>query len=180
LKDINQDAGCCEQVSNLWDEYFSMYNVRDKDESMQRASARNSYVSLTAAANSNTKGSSKQTSTIATTTSSSWNAATSAGPHGSNDLVAASCPPVFEGDYWITECLRIIRLQQQRLKGYDGQDANANTRKCRDVLKHLMSRPWAQPFNLAVDPIALNIPTYRYVATYRITAAYMTMISWCC
>jgi hypothetical protein len=30
-------------------------------------------------------------------------------------------PPIFEGDFWVTECSRLCRSVQQRLKGCDGQ-----------------------------------------------------------
>lgn len=73
------------------------------------------------------------------------------------------CPPVFEGDFWISECLRVYRLEQQRMKGCDGQDAAVNARKCRDLLKQLSSKPCASPFLKPVDPVALAIPTYPLI-----------------
>jgi hypothetical protein len=166
--------GVLSDVSNLWDEYFSAYMTRDKDDSQTRLAARNSFVSTSAGGlltGSNSKRSlntNRQSQLLVGGTGMPAQNSGSGLPSwvALSDLSAPICPPVFEGDYWVTECLRIIRLVQQRLKGYDGQDAATNTRKARDVLKHLMSRPWASPFNSPVDPVALNIPAYSIVVTH--------------
>lgn len=75
------------------------------------------------------------------------------------------CPPVFEGDFWVNECLRVHRLVEGRAKGMDGLDKNTNQRKCRDILKSIMCKHTSSPFNQPVDPVALNIPDYFIVIT---------------
>ena len=79
---------------------------------------------------------------------------------------APVCPPVFEGDYWVTECLRVHRLMMGRSKGCDGQDRGVNQRKCRDLLKDLMSRQSSNPFSRPVDIVKLGIPDYPTVVTH--------------
>jgi hypothetical protein len=60
------------------------------------------------------------------------------------------------GDFWVTECLRVHRLMMCRSKGCDGQDRSVNQRKCRDLLKDLMSRSISVPFCRPVDVIKLG------------------------
>ena len=42
-------------------------------------------------------------------------------------------------------------------------DKIANHRRARDLIKQLMSRPRALPFNVPVDHLALNIPSYTTI-----------------
>jgi hypothetical protein len=69
-------------------------------------------------------------------------------------------PPLFEGDFWVNECVRIHRSLYTRAKSSDGLDATTNLRKAKEILKQLMLSPLATAFNEPVDPVALNIPTY--------------------
>lgn len=78
------------------------------------------------------------------------------------------CPPVFEGEYWITSYLRIHNqiLSRARLGGTDatsGKNCTTNLKKCKDVLKYLMLKNYCAPFNTPVDPLALGIPEYLQV-----------------
>lgn len=69
-------------------------------------------------------------------------------------------PPVFEGDYWVVECLKLYRGVQGRVKGAQDNDIMITNRRAREVIKELMAKPFAFSFCQPVDPVALNIPTY--------------------
>jgi hypothetical protein len=84
-------------------------------------------------------------------------------PHLPGSEEAPICPPIFEGDFWVNECLRVHRLVLSRSKGCDGQDRSVNQRRCRDVLKQLMGKHIAAAFCRPVDPVKLNIPDYPLV-----------------
>ena len=95
------------------------------------------------------------------------------------------CPPVFEGDYWVLEFLRLHRLLVQKRRAeaerfvlaQTGKAAAArssaasaqvaavqsNARRCRDVLSALTRRDPAGTFARPVDPVAMDLPDYLQV-----------------
>lgn len=89
-------------------------------------------------------------------------------------LVQPVCPPIFEGDFWVNECIRIHKFMEGRIKaaaaGLDAANAvisagpmadkAGNQRAARDIIKKIVSKPLAYPFLLPVDPVALGIPDY--------------------
>ena len=77
--------------------------------------------------------------------------------------LAPVAPPIFEGDYWVNEFLRLHRAAVARTVGNDGMDRDANRRKSRELLKLLTSQPGAQQFCHPVNFVALNIPDYPKV-----------------
>ena len=72
-------------------------------------------------------------------------------------------PPIFDGDYWVMEYLKLHRLYYSKARMYGEHNITSNVRKCRDVLKSLVSRPHSVAFRQPVDPVALNIPTYPLI-----------------
>lgn len=74
-------------------------------------------------------------------------------------------PPIFEGDFWILECARIYRLMSTKGIGINGRDIALNQRRAKELIKHLMSKPGAAPFNEPVDVVRLNIPSYLEIIT---------------
>ena len=167
--------GILEEVGTLWSAYFSGYGRRessgrkDKDKDKEETKP-----SLGAPSCDDDVGSAvtadlcvqlpAHAPVIASSSSSS-------GRHGKLDSTTAGgepedapvCPPVFEGDFWVTECMRVHRLVMGRSKGCDGQDRGVNQRKCRDLLKDLMSKPSSMPFCRPVDIVKLCIPDYPIV-----------------
>lgn len=69
-------------------------------------------------------------------------------------------PPLFEGDFWVNECIRLHKVALSRAKSVDGHDKVVNQRRSRDILKHIMSKRIAVPFNEPVDPVAIGISDY--------------------
>ena len=69
-------------------------------------------------------------------------------------------PPLFEGDFWVNECIRLHKTALSRAKSVDGHDKIVNQRRSRDILKHIMSKRIAVPFNEPVDPVAIGISDY--------------------
>lgn len=132
--------GILKSIDTLWSTYFSSYGKRD--ELSQRTASKNSFVA-------------KNSVLVAAKT----------GANITSDVTPPICPPIFEGDFWVNESARVYRLVQARSKGIDGQDKNINLRKCRDILKQLMSKPIAAAFNQPVDPVLLNIPDYPSIVT---------------
>jgi hypothetical protein len=132
--------GILKSIDTLWATYFSPYGKRD--ELSQRVASKNSFVS-------------KNSMLLASKTGTTPN----------SEIPPPVCPPIFEGDFWVNECTRVYRLVQSRSKDVEGQDKNVNLRKCRDILKQLMSKPIAAAFNQPVDPVALNIPDYPSIVT---------------
>jgi hypothetical protein len=74
-----------------------------------------------------------------------------------------TCPPVFEGDYWVMEFLKLHRIQHQKCRLFGEQNSASNYRKCRDIIKSLIGRPHAVAFRQPVDPVVLCIPTYSLI-----------------
>jgi hypothetical protein len=131
--------GILKSIDTLWATYFSPYGKRD--ELSQRVASKNSFVS-------------KNSMLLASKTGMT-----------NTEIPPPVCPPIFEGDFWVNECTRVYRLVQSRSKDVEGQDKNINLRKCRDILKHLMSKPIAAAFNQPVDPVVLNIPDYPSIVS---------------
>jgi hypothetical protein len=73
------------------------------------------------------------------------------------------CPPIFEGDLWVMEWVKVSRNAIRSRGGGDGKDKSINQRRCRDLMRLVMSRNIALPFNQPVDVEALNIPNYRSI-----------------
>jgi hypothetical protein len=138
--------GILKSIDTLWGTYFSSYGKRD--ELSQRTASKNSFVT-------------KNSLYLASKT------ATHHHPHPHREIEPPPpiCPPIFEGDFWVNECTRVYRLVQVRSKGVEGQDKNVNLRKCRDILKNLMSKSMSSVFNQPVDPVLLNIPDYPTIVT---------------
>jgi len=137
--------GILSSVDTLWSAYFAAYGKRD--ELSQRAASKNSFVSRNSTALAAKRG---EVDTPGVSTL---------------DSVPPICPPVFEGDFWVTECSRVYRMVQTRTRGKDGQDRQVNQRQCREILKLMMARPTAEPFNHPVDIKLLNIPDYPLIIT---------------
>eukprot|EP00606_Chrysophyceae_sp_TOSAG23-5_P000811 GSChrysophyteH2.ASY1.ANO1.1617.1 assembled CDS len=78
----------------------------------------------------------------------------------SEKIKAPICPPIFEGDFWVNEYIRLHRLINNRMSGDDGKDVDANRRKAREWLKNIMSVQAAQAFSKPVDHLALNLLDY--------------------
>ena len=141
--------GICSSVQNLWTCFFEGYGRRD--EGLQRQASKNSYVGKQHKSIKSLKQAKKSVNVSEMMCDIS--------DDGGDEVPI--CPPVFEGDFWVTECTRVFRLVQSRTQGvrYD-KDKALNQRKCREILKTLMTKPIAHCFNQPVDPIALKIPDY--------------------
>lgn len=178
--------GVLEEVGTLWSAYFSGYGRREsscrKDRDKDKEDARAGALSTAPSTVNNEVFMDDQismTSKCAIETgpivlSAPSGSSSSSGRHCKADSTSAGgepedapvCPPVFEGDFWVTECLRVHRLVMGRSKGCDGQDRGVNQRKCRDLLKDLMSKPSSVPFSRPVDIVKLNIPDYPTIITH--------------
>lgn len=85
-------------------------------------------------------------------------------PDSSNDTKPSfGIPPIFDGDFWVMEFLKLHRVQYQKARMLGEQNSASNSRKCRDVLKSLVSRPHSVAFRQPVDPVALCIPSYPHI-----------------
>ena len=183
--------GVLEEVGTLWSAYFSGYGRRessgrkdkDKDKEDSRTGAGAVAGTVSAAlptVNSDVCMDDQMSVTSKCTVGTGPSvlpipsgSSSSSGRHCKADSTTAGgepedapvCPPVFEGDFWVTECLRVHRLVMGRSKGCDGQDRGVNQRKCRDLLKDLMSKPSSIPFSRPVDIVKLNIPDYPTIIT---------------
>ena len=178
--------GVLEEVGTLWSAYFSGYGRREsscrKDRDKDKEDARAGTLSTATSTVNNEVFMDDQisvTSKCAIETGpivlpAPSGSSSSSGRHCKADSTSAGgepedapvCPPVFEGDFWVTECLRVHRLVMGRSKGCDGQDRGVNQRKCRDLLKDLMSKPSSVPFSRPVDIVKLNIPDYPTIITH--------------
>lgn len=148
--------GICSSIKNLWSCFFEGYGKRD--DGLQRQASKNSYVGK----QHNTIKSSKQSKKTVPKAPLKCDPSEIPVPKGGDEVPV--CPPVFEGDFWVTECTRVYRLVHSRTQGirYD-KDKTLNQRKCREALKSIMTKPIAFAFNQPVDPILLNIPDYTTV-----------------
>lgn len=154
--------GIITDVDTLWDKYFSMYTSRE--EPQPRQAAKNSLVGSGKVTNLTRKYNSSKKSDVAVRTE-----LTDIGKPmqiGCEREVIPICPPIFEGDLWVLESLRVNRSIQSICKGSDGGDVSVNQRKCRELLRHLMAKHTAAPFLSPVDADYLNIPTYHTIITH--------------
>ena len=165
--------GVLEEVGTLWSACFSGYGRRELSGRKDKVGEeqKSSEVAV-----SNETPSAEEVFSVNLSPAVSTSAApsSSCGRQRKSDSTTAAggepedapvCPPVFEGDFWVTECLRVHRLMMARSKGCDGQDRGVNQRKCRDLLKDLMSKPLSLPFCRPVDTVKLGIPDYLIVVT---------------
>ena len=89
-----------------------------------------------------------------------------------SSLIQPICPPVFEGDFWINECIRLHRYMVNKAKSASGRSVSSksaagpfaekavNLKSARDILKRITLKPLSYPFLSPVDPVALKIPDY--------------------
>lgn len=79
------------------------------------------------------------------------------------------CPPVFEGDFWVMECLRLHRQASNRV-GMECEGAVdkmcGNIRAARDMLRDLQAADTFHYFSMPVDPILLDLPMYAEVVRW--------------
>ena len=174
--------GILEEVDTLWSAYFSGYGRREssgrkeKVKEREKEDLRVSSPNLSGAESFDDVIIAAAVSAVtyvgaATAVPPYSSGSSSSGRHSKADGTSAGgepedapvCPPVFEGDFWVTECMRVHRLVMGRSKGCDGQDRGVNQRKCRDLLKDLMSKPSSIPFCRPVDIVKLGIPDYPIV-----------------
>jgi Bromodomain/Zinc finger, ZZ type len=165
--------GILEEVGTLWSAYFSGYGRRES--SGRKDKDKEETKSALGGASCDDDAGSAVTADLCvqlpTPVPVAASSSSSSGRHGKLDGTTAGgepedapiCPPVFEGDFWVTECMRVHRLVMGRSKGCDGQDRGVNQRKCRDLLKDLMSKPSSMPFCRPVDIVKLCIPDYPTV-----------------
>jgi hypothetical protein len=77
------------------------------------------------------------------------------------------CPPIFEGDFFVFEYLRLVKSVLSKAREYKGMDDSANTRKVKDIVRQLLARPDGSTFfGEPVNPEELDIPHYRDVITH--------------
>jgi hypothetical protein len=72
-------------------------------------------------------------------------------------------PPLFDGDFWVSESLRCHKLIKNKSKSINGLEPSLNQRKVREILKQLMSKPISIAFNVPVNSQLLNIPEYHNI-----------------
>ena len=139
--------GVIAEMGNLFSTYFQQYMKKERDESTMRNSARFSFVG---AGNVKGKSKGKGASSSGLEVSLSVGSMAKVEEDAKREMVPV-CPPVFEGDYWVNECLRVHRSVVNRSRGDDGQDRDVNKRKVREILKSLMSTHNAHVFARPVD-----------------------------
>lgn len=146
-------------ASHLWDQYFKKFNQRD--EAPSREAAKRSFVGSGKVAPRKYRKTSTGSKCDVNTTDSETEELHQ--PKEAEGKVALTIPPIFDGDYWVMEFLKLHRLHFQKARMIGEQNCSSNFRKCRDVLKSLISRPHAVAFRQPVDPVALCIPTYPLI-----------------
>ncbi|CAN0046473.1 unnamed protein product, partial [Heterosigma akashiwo] len=67
-----------------------------------------------------------------------------------------ACPPVFDGDFWVEQIVKIADRQQKTLRAPPATPGAACSRIAAKLLAHKEAGPFLRP----VDPVALNIPDY--------------------
>lgn len=169
---------CNSDVTNLYQTFFHKYFKRDEVNS--RNASKNSYVSKNTQknTNSNSGGVKRETSgsSVVGLCGMGHEEAKEEDALGvsvdlwsEKDIASVPiCPPVFEGDMWVNDCInRVYKLIQMRAKSNEGcADRNLNQRKCRELLKMLMNKSYSVAFLQPVDPIALSIPDYFQIITH--------------
>lgn len=73
-------------------------------------------------------------------------------------------PPLFEGDFWVEETLRLHFILRRRASMEAQLSSGTGTQTpghlCHTMLRTLMQHPSAFPFNVAVDPVQHKAPRY--------------------
>ena len=156
--------GVIAEMDNLFGAYFQQYLKKERDESTIRNSARYSFVG---AGNVKGKGKGKGKGLGQGSGSASLHVSISTGSlvaKGDEERkdVAPVCPPVFEGDYWVGECLRVHRSVINRSRGDDGQERDINKRKVREILKGLLSTHNAGVFARPVEESVRSVEGRPY------------------
>jgi hypothetical protein len=78
-----------------------------------------------------------------------------------NKDIIVTCPPLFEGDYWIDEVNRLFYLKHRKKINLSNNCNNLNPITIANAfIKSLRQHHLSHAFNQPVDPIALNIPDY--------------------
>jgi hypothetical protein len=139
-------------ANHLWEQYFKKFNHRE-DAPVREAAKRSFVGSGKAGSKKFRKIDSESRESIENEIPESIET-----PMSINNPF--SCPPIFDGDYWVLEYLKLFRIQSQKSKAFSEQSTFSNHRKCRDILKSLVSRPHSVAFRQPVDPVLLCIPTY--------------------
>jgi hypothetical protein len=150
-------VGVHDGTNHLWEQYFKRFNHRD--EAPVREAAKRSFVGSgkTAARKiRRIEGDVRQGEVSEENGGETLD-------NSSCSMNPFSCPPIFDGDYWVLEFLKLHRIQAQKSKLTNEQSHTSNFRKCRDILKSLVSRPHSVAFRLPVDPVQLCIPTYPQI-----------------
>jgi len=147
--------GVVNDITTLYDSYFCPYIKNERDLSETRQAAKNSFVGAGKVVKPGAQ------SNFALTLKAQQEADEIAREQReSGEPNAPICPPVFEGDFWVNEFLRMHRLAVTRSATEDGQDRDLNRRKAREWLKLLMGMQTAGTFSKPVDPAALHAPDY--------------------
>ena len=177
--------GVVRDIENLFGAYFQQYVKKERDETNVRSCAARSYVAMgnaKADAKGGNKGKGKgksfsrqpsatALSAGATSSTTASTAVETEGGDGTGNGVAAReelapiCPPVFEGDFWVNECLRVHRTVVTRARGDDGQERDINKRRAREMIKSLLLQQGASVFSKPVDPDGLGLSDYFTVIT---------------
>lgn len=154
--------GVIHDMDNMFGAYFSQYMKKERDETTIRSSAARSYVG---AGNVKGKGKGKGQGKgpPMLTVDTSFGQANATGKVELKEEQAPVCPPVFEGDFWVNECLRVHRSVISRSRGDDGQERDVNKRKAREMLKTLSSMQCSGLFSKPVDADALGIADYHTI-----------------
>ena len=176
------ELGILDDVTNMHDAYFKSYARRDRDEqdgrqAARRAQAATSHVLVAkkalavptaeqpvAASLSPTQASSQASGIVIDLTSDAAVAPSEIG------IVA---PPIFEGDLWVNECSRIYKVSTSKVpaklgttKAEKATEVVKNLKKCKDVLRILMSRPTAiSTFSDPVDHVGLGLFDYLSIVS---------------
>lgn len=74
-----------------------------------------------------------------------------------------ACPPMFEGDFWTEEALRLNYIIQKRAATLE--QTTTLWHLCEALLKSLLAQTSATPFLAPVDPIVHHAPDYHVIIT---------------
>jgi hypothetical protein len=144
--------GVHQGIGHLWNSFFGHLPCRNSETSTREASKRShSSLATTAAMPRKYSKSNMGNRAIADTCADS---------NGDESKPEAKVfPPIFEGDYWVSELTRFYQSSIQRWKNV-GQQSVQHSKTCRNVLRTLWTSPLSLPFREPVDPVALKIPSY--------------------
>lgn len=143
-------------VDKFWNLYFSGYQVNRREEGPCRQAAKNSFVGTGKVSNNKGKG-------LPPLPSKAKLEGTKSVQQQSGAVGPLVCPPLFDGDYWMLEFVRLHAALMNKDPMAGGPQSLAHYRWCKDQIKNLYSKPIAAAFRQPVDPVALNIPRYPQV-----------------